>query len=180
MLYRFRNKQPEIGENAYVSEQAILIGDVKIGNDCYVGPGAIIRGDYGTIEVGAGTAVEEGVVIHAPPGGLCKIGRKVTLGHGAILHSNCIGDLAVIGMGAIISLESQVGVEAVVAEGSVVRTKQIVPPAVIVGGNPAKVIKPITDDNKKFFSEAKQSYIDLAHEYLKNGLLKLDPSSKIK
>jgi carbonic anhydrase/acetyltransferase-like protein (isoleucine patch superfamily) len=78
LLYAFDGKRPEIGRDVYISNEAVVIGNVKIGDGCYVGPGAILRGDYGRIEIGSGTAVEEGVVIHAPPGQVCQIGKKVT------------------------------------------------------------------------------------------------------
>jgi carbonic anhydrase/acetyltransferase-like protein (isoleucine patch superfamily) len=67
LLYAFDGKSPEIGKGTYVSEQALVIGDVKIGDNCYIGHGAILRGDYGSIFIGPGTAVEEGAIIHAPP-----------------------------------------------------------------------------------------------------------------
>ena len=106
MLYAFDGKCPDIGKKTYVSEEALVIGDVKIGDNCYVGHGAILRGDYGSIFIGSGTAVEEGVIIHAPPGEGCAIGEKVTIGHGAIIHAAKIGNLAVIGMGAVLSIRS--------------------------------------------------------------------------
>ncbi|MBP1707337.1 MAG: gamma carbonic anhydrase family protein [Chloroflexi bacterium] len=180
MLYSFRNREPIIGKNTYISEQAVLIGDVRIGDDCYIGPGAILRADYGAIEVGDGSAVEDGVVVHSPPDITCKIGKKVTIGHGAIVHSSAIGDSATIGMGAIISIEAQVGAETTVAEGSVVRMKQIVPPSVIVGGNPAKVIRQVTKGDKEFNDYGKAAYIDLAHEYLREGLKKVETGSNAK
>lgn len=99
MLYSFRNREPRIGKKTYVSEHALLIGDVRIGDNCYIGHGAILRGDYGSIEIESGTAVEEGVVMHAPPDGICRVGKKVTIGHGAIIHASSIGDFAAIGMG---------------------------------------------------------------------------------
>jgi carbonic anhydrase/acetyltransferase-like protein (isoleucine patch superfamily) len=94
-----------------------------VGEQCYVGHGTILRGDYGRIEIGSGTAVEEGVIVHCPPGDVHRIGERVTLGHGAILHGRAIGDLAVIGMGAILSIWSEVGMRAIVAEGGVVKAK---------------------------------------------------------
>jgi carbonic anhydrase/acetyltransferase-like protein (isoleucine patch superfamily) len=174
MQYRFRDKEPVIGKDTFVSDQSIIIGDVRIGNNCYIGHGSILRGDYGTIVIGSGTAVEEGVVIHAPPEGECRIGQKVTLGHGAIIHSSDIGDLSVIGMGAVISILAQVGKETIVAEGSVVKMRQIIPSEVVAGGNPARILRKINTDDKKFWNDAKQVYIDLATEYLKNGMKKLD------
>ncbi|MFC1919944.1 gamma carbonic anhydrase family protein, partial [Chloroflexota bacterium] len=165
MIYSFDGREPSIGSGTYVSETAIVVGDVRIGDDCYIGHGAIIRGDYGSVQIGNGTAVEEGVVIHAPPDESCCIGDKVTLGHGAIIHSQSISSNATVGMGAILSLWSEVGEASIVAEGSVVRRKQIVPSRVVVGGNPAKVIRKTTDKDNGFWEWGKQLYIDLAHKY---------------
>ena len=103
MFYRFDGREPVIGAGTYVSETATVIGDVRIGGRCYIGHGVILRGDYGTIEIGDETAVEEGVIVHAPPGECAFIGNGVVLGHGAIIHSKTIGDFAGIEMGAILS-----------------------------------------------------------------------------
>ena len=71
MFYSFDGRKPSVGDGTYVSETAQVIGDIRIGNNCYIGHGAILRGDYGTIEVGNETVIEEGVLVHAPPGGSC-------------------------------------------------------------------------------------------------------------
>ena len=144
MLYSFDNRNPRIGKETYVSETALLIGDVRVGNSCYIGHGAILRGDYGTIEIGDGTAVEEGVVIHAPPKQICRIGEKVTLGHGAIVHSKSIGDFAVIGMGAVLSIRAEIGERSIIAEGSVVKREQRLPGGVVAVGNPARVAREVS------------------------------------
>ena len=170
MLYAFDGRKPEIGRGAYVSSHAIVIGDVEIGDGCYVGPGAILRGDYGRIEIGSGTAVEEGVIVHVPPEQVCHVGKKVTLGHGAIIHSKAIGDLAVIGMGAVVSLGGEVGERTIVAEGAVVKMNQKVSAGVVVAGNPAKVIRRVTPEDEERSERGKQVYIDLAKKYLKIGL----------
>lgn len=109
MLYSFDGREPKIGLETYVSETALVIGDVNIENNCYIGHGAILRGDYGTIKIGSGSAVEEGVVIHAPPKEIGRIGDKVTLGHGAIIHSKSIGNFVTVGMGAILSIHAEIG-----------------------------------------------------------------------
>jgi carbonic anhydrase/acetyltransferase-like protein (isoleucine patch superfamily) len=170
LLYAFDGREPEIGRDVYISDQAVVIGDVKIGDGCYVGPGAILRGDYGRIEIGAGTAVEENVVIHAPPERVCYVGKKVTLGHGAIIHASRIGDLAVIGMGAVLSLGVKIGERTIVAEGAVVKMKQKFSAGVVVAGNPAKVIRDVTPEDERRWKKGKQLYIDLAKKYLKIGL----------
>lgn len=141
MLYEFRGVSPKIGENTYISETATIIGSVEIGNNCYIGHGAILRGDYGKIVIGDGTAVEEGVIIHSPPGETNNIGKKVTLGHGAILHGKNIGDYAVVGMGAVLSIFSEVGERAIIAEGGVVKMRQIIPGNQIFAGNPAVFVR---------------------------------------
>lgn len=176
MLFAFDGKTPEIGRDTYISKQAVVIGDVKIGDGCYVGPGAILRGDYGRIEIGSGTAVEENVTVHAPPQRVCQIKKKVTLGHGAIIHARYIGDLAVIGMGAVLSLGVKVEERAIVAEGAVVKMNQIVPAGVVVAGNPAKVIRNITPKDEERWKRGKQLYINLAKRYLKIGLQPISKS----
>ena len=175
MLYEFDGRRPRVGKDTYVSEHALVIGDVEIGERCYIGHGAILRGDYGSIIIGSGTAVEEGVVIHAPPKRACEIGEKVTIGHGAIIHAAKIGSLSVIGMGAILSIDSHVGENTIVAEGAVARMRQIVPVGVVAGGNPAKVIRKIAAKDQEYWGMAKQLYIDLAKQYLTDGMKLIDP-----
>ena len=170
MLYRFDGKKPRFGRGFYVSDTAIVIGDVIIGDNCYIGHGAILRGDYGRIEIGDGTAVEEGVIVHAPPNDVDNIGEKVTIGHGAIVHGKYIGNQAVIGMGSIISIWSEIGEWAIVAEGSVVKMKQIIPARVVVSGNPAKIIREVTEKDRKNWAWGKELYIDLAKKYLNVGM----------
>ncbi len=177
MLFRFDGYEPSIHETAYVSETAQVIGDVVIGPQCYIGHGAILRGDYGRIEIGAGTAIEEGVIIHAPPGQVNDIGGRVTVGHGAILHGGHIGDGAVIGMGAVLSLFSEVGQGAIVAEGGIVTAGQKVPPDQVVGGNPAKRLRDVSDKDRMMWDYGKQLYIDLAAKYLDIGMERIDRPS---
>ena len=170
MLYTFEGKKPSIGKDTYVSELAHVIGNVDIGDNCYVGHGAILRGDYGRIEIGSGTAVEEGVIIHAPPDHFNRIGKRVTIGHGAILHGDSIGDGAVIGMGAVLSIFSVVGEGAIVAEGSLVKWAQKIPENVVAAGNPAQVKREVNAKDKEIWEYGKQLYVDLAKRYLKSGL----------
>lgn len=170
MLYEFDGKCPVVGNDTYVSDTARVIGEVVIGNNCYIGHGAVLRGDYGKIEIGDGTAVEEGAILHAPPEDINRIGRKVTIGHGAVVHGKRFSDHSVIGMGAIISIWAEVGEWAIVAEGSVVKMKQVIPDKVVAGGNPAKVIRDVSEKDTEFWSWGKQLYIDLAKKYLDVGL----------
>jgi len=170
MLYRFNNRQPATGKQTYVSNSAEIIGDVTIGDNCYIGHGAILRGDYGRIVIGNGTAVEEGAIIHAKFDDVCTIGNKVTIGHGAIVHAKIVHDMAVIGMGAVVSISSEIGAWAIVAEGCVVKMNQVIKPGAVVVGNPAHIARDINDKDIAFWEHAKQVYVDLAKKYLELGL----------
>ena len=173
MLFEFDGHRPGVGRGTYVSETAQVIGDVIIGDNCYMGHGAILRGDYGRIEIGSGTAVEEGVIVHAPPGGLNRIGNRVTLGHGAILHGNAVGDFSVIGMGAILSIFSETGEWTIVGEGAVVRANQKIPGRVVAVGNPAVVIREISDRDRELWTYGKQVYLDLAQKCLEQSMKRI-------
>jgi carbonic anhydrase/acetyltransferase-like protein (isoleucine patch superfamily)/mannose-6-phosphate isomerase-like protein (cupin superfamily) len=170
MFFEFNGRRPQIGKGTYVSETAQVIGDVVIGDNCYIGHGAILRGDYGSITVGSGTAVEEGVVVHAPPDKHCRIGRSVTIGHGAIIHAARVGDLAVIGMGAVLSIYSEAGDGAIIAEGAVVKMRQVIEKGVVAGGNPAHVIRDVAEKDIEYWKMGKQLYVDLAARYLEKGM----------
>ncbi len=165
-LFEYRGMQPTIGNDVYIADSAEVIGNVVIGDSVYVGPGAKVRGDYGAIQIGEATAVEENCIIHARPGEVCTIGSRVTLGHGCIVHNTkLIDDWAVIGMGAIVSDWAFVGTWAVVAEGGLVRNRQEIPPEKIAAGVPVRIIGDVTEAFKKDWSGFKQIYVDLARTY---------------
>ncbi len=170
MFYRFDGREPVAGSETYVSETAIVIGDVRIGDNCYIGHGVVLRGDYGAIEIGNGTAVEEGVIVHAPPGETCSIGDRVTVGHGAIIHAKSIGKNVTIGMGAIVSIRAEVGSRTIVAEGAIVRREQVIPDGVVVAGNPARTVRLATAKDMEYWEWARDLYIDLARKYSRQGM----------
>lgn len=174
MIYEFDSKRPSIHPDAYVSESAVIIGDVRIGERCYVGPGAVIRADEKPIIIDDETAVEDGVIIHAGGPGceVCRIGKRVTIGHGAIIHGNLLSDGANIGMGAIISIYAEVGEYAVVAEGSVVKKGQKIPPKVVAGGIPAVILRELQEKDIAAWDRSKETYLELAEKCLAPGVLK--------
>ena len=166
MINTFEGKTPEIGDGTYVHPSADVFGHVKIGANCWIGPGARIRGDYGRIVIGDSTSVEDNCVIHARPNEQTTIGDWVTVGHGAIIHNATIEDWAVLGMGSIVSDWAVVGEWAVVAEGAVVRQNQAVPPSRIAVGTPARVLeKTVGDEYKAEWTHWKKVYADLARRY---------------
>jgi carbonic anhydrase/acetyltransferase-like protein (isoleucine patch superfamily) len=174
MIYSFDKKQPEIEGDTYISEHALVIGDVRIDNNCYIGHRAILRGDCGSIRIGPGTIVEEGVIIHASPDSTCQIGEKVTIGHGAVIHASIIGDFVLVGMGAILSIGAEVGERAIIAEGCVVKSGQIIPAHVVVAGNPAKIVRGVEGKDEILWNTRNKLYIDLTKKYLEVGMERLD------
>ena len=173
-LYEFENKRPQIGKGSFIFPSADVIGDVIIGESCYVGPGARIRADYGSIRIGNNTAVEENVVIHARPNEKTIIGDSVTIGHASIIHNARIHDWAIIGMGAIVSDYAEVGEWTVVGEGAVVKNNTIIPNKAIAVGIPAKVVAEITLAYKKQWTEYKGIYVELARKRFPSSLRELD------
>jgi phenylacetic acid degradation protein len=162
----FEGKTPSIGESTYVHPSADIFGDVTIGRECWIGPGARIRGDYCTIVVGNCCSVEDNCVIHARPGEQTTIGNWVTVGHSAIIHTATVHDYAVVGMGAVVSDWAVLGEWAAVGEGAVVRQRQEVPPEHVAVGVPARLLdKAISQDYKELWTRFKKKYVDLAHRY---------------
>ena len=159
-LYEFEGKRPQIGKTSFVPESADIIGDVVIGEGCFVGVGARVRGDYGRVRIGDRTSVQENVVIHARENGETVVGSNVQLGHGCILHNCTVKDNAVIGIGAILTDFSVVGDWAIVGEGAVVRGE--VPDGKIAVGVPAKTIGDVTDKHKQEWQYYKDKYAELA------------------
>jgi len=166
-VYRFGKHEPVIGRGCYISDSARVIGDVILEESCYVGHGAVIRADHGTIHVGRGSAIEENVVIHVRSGQTCILEEQVTVGHGAIIHGDLIKAFAVIGMGAVVGRETTVGKWAVVAEGAVVPRGQIIEDETIVAGVPAKVKGLVTSKHKEYWVWAKEAYENFARDYEK-------------
>ena len=115
----------------------------------------------------------KGTIIHAPPREASLIGERVTIGHGAIVHSAKIGDFSVIGMGAVLSIRSEIGANTIIAEGAVVKMKQVISDGVVAGGNPAKVLRKITKKDTDYWEWGKQLYIDLAKKYLAGAMEKV-------
>ena len=171
-VFEFEGRTPTISATAYVDEDATVIGDARIGAQCYVGAGAKIRGDYGTIIIGDRSSIQENCVLHARMNDRCQVGDQVQVGHGAILHNCVIKDYAVIGVGAIVSDYSNVGVWSILGEGAVVASGQSIPDGKVAVGVPAKVIRDVSDSERQMWSRYKDIYAELALRYPK-GLKRL-------
>jgi carbonic anhydrase/acetyltransferase-like protein (isoleucine patch superfamily) len=164
-IYEFDGRVPAISASAYLAPTAVVVGDVTIGPDCYIGHGAILRGDYGTIVVGAATAIEEGVIVHARPQDRTVLGQRVTVGHGAMIHNATVRDGATVGMRAVVSDFAEVGEGALIGELSLVKRGQRVPAGAIAVGAPVRVIGEVGPEQADMAVWAKELYVDLAHRY---------------
>jgi phenylacetic acid degradation protein len=167
-ISEFEGRIPSVAANAYVDEDATVVGDVKIGAQCYIGAGARIRGDYGSIIIGDKTSVQENCILHARMGEKCEVGSHAQIGHGAILHNCTIRDYAVIGVGSIVSDYATVGVWSIVGEGAVVTSGTSIPDGKVAVGVPAKTVRDVSDSDKQLWSKYKDVYADLAIRYPKS------------
>jgi len=172
-IYEFEGRRPRIASSAYVAASAEVIGDVVVGESCYVGSGAILRGDYGAIRIGDGTAVEEGAIVHARPGGETLVGERVMIGHGAMLHNATVEPGAVIGMRATVSDDAVVGRGAIVGEMALVKSGQRIRPGVVAVGVPAREVGPVSAEHRQRWDRGVELYKDLARRY-PSGLVRID------
>ncbi len=170
-IYEFEGRIPSISDSSFVFPNATVIGDVTIEDEVWIGPGAVIRGDYGTIKIGSFSAIEDNCVIHARPGETTYIGKHVTIGHLSVVHTGRIKDWAVIGMNATVSDFSEVGEWAAIGEGAVVRSKQVIPDRGIAVGVPAKVIGSVNDEYINLWKGYKKNYNTFSSRY--KNLVKL-------
>lgn len=165
-LYSLEGRKPCVATGTYVSPAAHLIGDVRVGAGCWIGPGAVIRADFAPITIGENTAIEENCVVHSQPETPCRIGDSVTIGHGAIIHGALVDDFATIGMGVVVGMQAKIGRWAIVGEGSVVKSRQEIPPEKIAAGVPAKIVRDLDEERKAFWMNGKRLYRDLTRRYL--------------
>jgi phenylacetic acid degradation protein len=149
-LYSFEGRKPKIGKTSFVHEEAVIIGKVTIGEGCYVAAGAVLRGDWGEIEVGDGSNIQENVVIHARPESVTRLAGDSHVGHGAILHGCTLDKHVLVGMGAILNDDVFVGENVVIGSGALVPPRQQIPPGVLVVGVPAKVVKELTPEMMEY------------------------------
>ena len=136
----------KIHEDVKIAKGAIICGDVEIEEGVSIWYHAVLRGDAGPIRIGKNTNIQDGVVIHQGMGEETIIGEGVTVGHNAILHGCHIGDYSLIGMGAIILDQAVIGKHCIIGAGSLVTGKKIIPDGSLVFGNPAKIIRPLTEE----------------------------------
>ena len=164
MIYEFKGFKPVIHETAFVHPTAAVIGNVHIGKNVYVGPGAAIRGDWGEIIIEDDCNVQENCVIHMFPGVTIRLEEAAHIGHGAIVHGANIGRNCLVGMNAVLMDNVKLGEECIVGALSFIKADTEIPRRSLVVGNPAKVVKEVSDDMIQWKSKGTELYQRLPAE----------------
>ena len=146
MIYSFKGFIPVVHESSFVHPQAAVTGNVIIGKNCYVGPGAAIRGDWGQIILEDGVNVQENCTVHMFPGKSITLRTGAHVGHGAIIHGANLGQNCMIGMNAVIMDDAEIGDESIVGAMAFVKANSKIPARSLLVGNPAKIIKQVSDE----------------------------------
>jgi carbonic anhydrase/acetyltransferase-like protein (isoleucine patch superfamily) len=174
-IYEFEGNRPVIDPSSYIHPQSIIIGKVEIGKRCYIGAGAVIRGDLGKIVIGDGSAIEENCVIHSGPDSIAIIEEDVIVGHAAVIHGPClIKSQVTIGMGAIVSSQCEMESTTFLGAGSVLPPGRSVPRGKLAVGNPARVVKDLDEKLIAYNRKATKTYQDLVSRYI-NSLVQIGP-----
>ena len=182
MLYEFKGLRPYVHKEAFVHPQANVTGNVEIYENVYIGPGAVLRGDWGKIVIEAGANVQENCVIHMFPGTTVMIEEGAHLGHGCIVHGASIGKNVLIGMNAVIMDDAQIGENSIIGALSFVKAEMVIPNRKVVAGNPAKIIKDVSDEMiswKTNGTELYQKLPNVCHTHLKETTSLKSPKNQV-
>ena len=161
MIYSFKEFIPVVHESSFVHPQATVTGDVIIGKNVYIGPGAALRGDWGKIFIEDGCNVQENCTIHLFPGITVFLREGAHIGHGAIIHGATIGRNSLIGMNAVIMDNAEIGEECVIGALTFIKAEEKIPPRSLVAGNPGKIIKAVSDEMIQWKTEGTRLYQSL-------------------
>ncbi|MBL7898572.1 MAG: transferase hexapeptide repeat family protein, partial [Crocinitomicaceae bacterium] len=146
MVYSFNGFIPVVHPSSFVHPQAAVTGNVIIGKDVYIGPGAALRGDWGQIIIEDGCNIQENCTVHMFPGVTVLLKKSAHIGHGAIIHGATIGENSMIGMNSVIMDDVVIGKECIIGALTFVKAKTTIPDRSLVVGNPAKIINQVSDD----------------------------------
>jgi phenylacetic acid degradation protein len=157
-FWEFEGKQPSVAAGAFVHPEATLIGGVTIGEGCYVGAGAVLRGDWGDIVVGPGSNIQENCVLHVRPEEVLVIGPSCHIGHGAVIHATCLGYHVMVGMRAVIHDGVVIGDEALIGAGCVILSDVEIPAGKVVIGVPGRIVGNVSEEQKEAWAWGLELY----------------------
>ncbi len=166
--YEFEGKRPWVDAQAFVHPLAVLIGDVTIEAGCYVGAGAVLRGDIGSVKLGKGSNIQENCVVHTFPDRTTMVHTNTHVGHGCILHGCEICSYVLIGMGSVIGDGAKINSHCIIGAGSFVDFGTEIPPESVAVGAPARVIKAAGPEHRKRIADGLAIYQELTRRYLKS------------
>ena len=166
-IYQFEKKIPRISKSSYIHPLAVIIGDVEIGDRCFIGAGAVLRGDFGRIKIGDGTSIQENCILHGDVDETLSIGDHVIIGHGAIVHDATVRSNVLVGMNSTLMNRVFCEDHVLIAAASLVKEGFHIPSNVLVAGNPAKIIRPLSREQKKAIHQGVKSYQNLVKRYKK-------------
>lgn len=178
MIYEFKGFKPVIHESAFVHPQAAVTGNVIIGKDVYIGPGAAIRGDWGGIIIEDGCNVQENCTLHMFPGVTMRLEESAHIGHGAIIHGAQIGRNVLVGMNSVIMDNAVIGAGSIIGALCFVKADTVIPDRSLVVGNPGKVIKTVSDEMLAWKTKGTRLYQTLPADCYEN-LHPCEPLRKI-
>jgi carbonic anhydrase/acetyltransferase-like protein (isoleucine patch superfamily) len=164
-IYAFAGDTPAVHESAFIAPSASVIGKATLAENSSAFYGVSVRADTAAISVGAGSNLQDNVVLHADPGFPCTVGARVSVGHSAVVHGCTVEDDCLVGMGAVVLNGAVVGRGSLVAAGAVVQEGTIVPPGSLVAGVPAKVKRPVTDAERERMRSGAASYVSRSAGY---------------
>ena len=171
-LYQLDAHRPDVHESAWVADSAQVMGAVKLAADASIWFGCTVRGDTETIEIGEGSNIQDGSVLHADHGMQLRVGRHVTVGHMVMLHGCTIGDESLIGIGAVVLNGAKIGRNCLVGAGSLVTEGKEFPDGSMIMGSPAKVVRQLTPEQIEGLRQSARHYIDNTRRF-KAGLQKI-------
>lgn len=164
MFYEFKGFVPVVHPSSFVHPQAVVTGNVIIGKDVYIGPCAALRGDWGGIIIEDGCNVQENCTVHMFPGVTVLLKEGAHIGHGAVIHGATIGRNVLVGMNSVIMDNVEIGDECIIGALSFIKAHEIIPRRSLVVGNPARIIKEVSDDMIEWKTQGTQIYQKLPQE----------------
>ena len=164
-LYQLGDRQPQLADSVWLADSAHIIGDVRLAADVSIWFNAVLRGDNEPIVLGEGSNVQDGCVLHTDPGAPLTVGKRVTVGHKAILHGCTVGDESLIGMGAVILNGAVIGRNCLVGAGALVTEGKIFPDGSLIVGSPAKAVRQLTSEQIEKMRLNAKRYCDNAKRY---------------
>lgn len=178
MIYEFQGFIPVVHESSFVHPLAAVTGNVIIGKNCYIGPGAAIRGDWGQIILEDGVNVQENCTVHMFPGKSIVLKESAHVGHGAIIHGANLGRNCLIGMNSVIMDDAQIGDECIIGAMAFVKAETKIPNRSLVVGNPARVVKQVSDDMIAWKTKGTQLYQQLPKD-CQESLREVEPLRRV-